>query len=315
MGKPTLCRLFYGKLLDKGRTLRFSHLALVWLGLGCASGTGSVRDPYPVAREPSDTTPATLPEVMTPSSFTYQPGMFRYDVQQTAIVTVGGADNVPAEDTVRTTASLTYLIASSDGRLAVSALVDSLTVVSTRDTTISPRQLLVPVEVELPLRPIALESAEDSSVLRSKCDTMEEAARGLVRDTHLELPSAMSHGQSWTDSSSVVLCRGGVPLTVVSRSTFQVDPSSTTRNLISVIRLTELGVNGSGTQGVRRISISGQGKSETRFTYDLLGGHLVESTGRSVLQLSFETIQQTEQVVQQSESRAVFRNTTGPRNQ
>ena len=223
---------------------------------------------------------------------------------------------MPAEDTVRTAASLAYLIASRDGRLAVSAVVDSLVVVSTRDTTtILPRQLLVPVEVELPLRPMVLESAEDSIALMSKCDTMEEAARGLVRDAHLDLPLAMSHGQSWTDSSSMVLCRGGVPLTVVTRSTFQVDTSSTTRNHIIVIRLTELGVNGFGTQGVRRISVSGKGTSETRFTYDLSGGHLVESTGRSLLQLSFETIQQTEQVVQRSESRVVFRNTTGPRNQ
>jgi hypothetical protein len=214
------------------------------------------------------------------------------------------------KDTLITTGSLTYTIHRSNDTLLVIAKVDSLVVASTRDTSAVARRLAVPVAVEL--RPIVdslSTTVVDSMVIPPGCDSMEDAARAIARDLHIRIASGIHPGQQWTDSSSALVCRGGIPMIATTISTFEVQgmQSAGDTTILPIMRRSSLILAGSGMQGSRRIAVTGEGTSETLFRYELAAGALLDGRGESTLRLRFETIQQTEQVSQRSSSRIRLR--------
>ena len=286
---------------------RFLRIALLAAGLfGCASTAVSPpRNPDPTLPREPDRTPVPPTAVGLPLSFTYRDGTYAYDLHQLTIVTVGSQGAPPVEDTLRTRGALTYSVSSSTGVPAVSVTVDSLTIASVRDTAAQVRQLMTPVVLQLPLvQPPAPITAEDSLAFLSTCDSMEETARNLATDIHIQIRVPIQAGQQWADSTSSTLCRGAIPLTAVRMSRYQITAVRDTRDsaVVTVARQTSLTISGSGMQGARRITVRGEGTSDALFTYDVRAGRFLQSTGQSVLQLGFETIQQTEQIIQRSTS-------------
>ena len=275
--------------------------------LACASAPPSGGPPdVPVvrrdtaARAPAQ--PGVTPAMAIPLN--YSTGTFAYDLHQTTMVTVGTDSLGGLQDTLLTTGSLTYSVQRLNDTLRIIGVVDSLAISSARDST-GPRRLLTPVTVALePDTAAPTMVAPDSTAMPSSCDSMEDAARAIARDILIRIPANAHPHQRWTDSTSVVVCRGGIPMTAVTVSTFEIQPVQPRGDslIVQIIRRSTLSLSGTGTQGVRRISVAGTGTSETRFSYELRGGVFLESQGQSVLQLRFETIQQTEQVVQRSVS-------------
>lgn len=272
--------------------------------LGCVSTPAPARIPDPLTPQEPNRVLVASPTTKTPSSFAYRDGSYAYELRQMTTVTVGAEGNAPTEDTLQTIAGLTYLISTNAGAPTVSVTVDSLVIASVRDTVVPLRRLAAPIVIRLPLVAISITTTADSAAFLSTCDSMEEAARILASDIYIQIPVPIEEAQNWSDSTSLVLCRGGISLTTTRISHFRIAEVRNSRDtvLAKVIRQTTLTITGSGTQGARRITVRGQGTSETTFTYDLRAGRFLESTGQSVLQLSFETIQQTEQVVQRSSS-------------
>jgi hypothetical protein len=219
-------------------------------------------------------------------------------------VTVGAEGNTPIEDTLQTIAGLTYLVSANTAAPTISVTIDSLVITSVRDTVGPTRRLAAPVVMQLPFVSSSITTAVDSAMLLSTCDSMEETARVLAGDLYIQILVPLREGQRWSDSTSLALCRGGIPLTVTKISHFQITEVRESRDALlgRILRQTTLSITGSGTQGARRITVRGQGTSESAFTYDLRAGRFLESTGQSVLQLGFETVQQTEQVIQRSSS-------------
>jgi hypothetical protein len=236
--------------------------------------------------------------------FTYRDGSYSYDVVQTTTVSVGADPGAVSQDTLRTVGALTYSISGGPGSPLVTATIDSLVITSARDSATPPRRLSAPVVLQLPLIEPSIATASDSAALMATCDAPEEAARSLASDVHVRIPIAVERGRSWSDSTSLVICRGGIPLTGTRISRYQISDVREARDstIARVDRQTTLTISGTGTQGTRRISVRGQGTSDTVFTFDVTAGRFLESTGQSVLQLSFETIQQTDQIVQRSTS-------------
>ena len=255
--------------------------------------------------------PGGIPAASVPLN--YGTGTFGYDLMQTTVVTVGTETLGTLQDTLVTRASLTYAIQRPGDTLRVIGTVDSLSVSSTRDS-LGPRLLITPVTVSLepatvdstpaPVSPPVAGIPVDSTAAPAACDRMEDAARTLVRDALIRLPANAQPRQRWMDSTSVSICRGGIPMTATTVSNFEIQDIQPRGDslIVQIIRQSTLTLAGTGTQGVRRITVSGSGTSETRFAYELRGGVFLESQGQSVLQLRFETIQQTEQVTQRSTS-------------
>jgi hypothetical protein len=241
--------------------------------------------------------------------FRYQDGQYGYEVRQMTTVEVGSGATPLVADTVQTMAALTYTVSTTAGTPIVSVTVDSLVISSARDSTAPPQRLGAPVTVQFPITYVPPTTATDSAALLTTCDSMDEAARVLAADGYLQIPIPLERSRGWSDSSSVVLCRGGIPLQATRVSHFQISDIRQSRDTtIAVIsRQTALTLRGTGSQGTRRITVQGQGTSETVFTYSVNTGRFLGNTGQSVLQLVFETVQQTEQVVQRSSSTVQLR--------
>ena len=295
-------------------SVRSRFLMLLSLGFitGCVSAPTPARVPEtPTPREPDR--PVTVTTPRGASLFSYRDGSYGYDVVQTTTISVATVSETRAEDTLRTVGSLTYSISSSSGSPVVTVTVDSLVITSARDSAAPSRRLAASVVLQLPLIEPSIATASDSATLMSACDALEETARALASDVHIRrIPVAVERGQSWSDSTSVVICRGGIPLTGTRLSRYQIADVREGRDSVvaKVSRQTTLTISGTGTQGGRRISVRGQGTSDTMFSFDMTGGRFLESTGQSVLRLSFETIQQTDQVVQRSSSSVRLRAAT-----
>jgi hypothetical protein len=240
-------------------------------------------------------------------SFAFRDGSSRYELTQTSIMTVGSESRPTVEDTVFTRAILAMAVAGAGvGTPLISVSIDSLSVRSARDTaSATGRQLAAPVVVTLPISfPVPI-STDDTLAILSSCDSMDSAARLLAADLSPELPVPVGPGRQWTDTTTFVICRGGIPLTLTSISSFEAYPVRQAGYGLSLdlIRRTVLTLAGTGLQGGRPVTVTGQGTSETTFVYDLGAGRLHESAGQSVLHLVFETLHQTEQVTQRSSSR------------
>lgn len=281
--------------------------------LGCASTPTPGRTPdLPPSRSDTSSTPIVLPPigVLPASSFLYRDGTYSYDLRQTTIVTVGTDSLTRMDDTLITTGLLTYTFRSSSDTLMVTGVVDSLSVSSTREAGAPLRQLPVPVTVAL--HPGAVDSLPvplDSTAPSPSCDTMEDAARALARDVHLRIPRGIQPGQRWSDSTSAVICRGGIPMTATTRAIFEARNVQSRGNttVVEVLRRSTLTLAGAGLQGSRRITVNGTGTSETIFSYDLRAGAFLEGAGQSTLRLRFDTVHQTEEVTQRSTSRIRLR--------
>ena len=287
--------------------VRFSPSIALALTLACAS---TPVPPTNVPTQPRSDTTAVIPQqpsgAPVATTFAYRDGTHSYDLQQTTIVTVGGGSAGNIEDTVVTTGSLTYTLRNLGDTLVVMGVIDSLSVTSARDTSALARRLLAPVTVELGAgRDTSISLPVDSTKAPASCDSMEDAARAIARDIHIRLPVGLQRGQRWTDSTTTPVCRGGIRMAATTVSSFEVQDIQVRGDstLVGVMRRSTLTLAGTGVQGSRRIAVAGSGTSEALFRYDLRAGAFVESTGQSVLELRFETIQQTEQVTQRSTSR------------
>jgi hypothetical protein len=277
-------------------------------GAACASAPAPAGTPAPTSPREPDRPAITVPSTSVPSTFTYTEGTSRYDLDQMTTIVVGTDGGAAAEDSLRTIAGLTLSVTGA----ATTITIDSMVITSVRDTLTPVRQLSAPVVVQAPILP-TVQQGSDSTALFSTCDSMEEAARVLAGDVHVPIPVAVARAQTWRDSTTSTLCRGGIPLTVTRVSDFQISDvrSSGDSTVATVQRHTVLTLTGSGLQGSRRITVRGDGTSETVFTYDLRGGRFLGSSGQSELRLGFETIQQTEQVVQRSTSSVRLRPAVG----
>lgn len=238
----------------------------------------------------------------------YREGTYTYDIRQMTVITVGADTTRAGQDTLTTAGTLTVSVSGPPEMVSVMGRVDSLAIVSRRDTTNAPRQLIAPVTVDLRAGTdvAAMMPSPDSTTVPPGCDSMEDAARAIARDVHIRIPSGAVVGHQWTDSSSMMLCRGGIPMMATTQSTYEIQglPASAT---VQIVRRSRLILSGAGLQGSRRIAVTGDGTSETAFTYDLHAGVFLGSTGQSVLRLRFETIQQTEQVTQHSTAQVRLR--------
>ena len=130
-------------------------------------------------------------------------------------------------------------------------------------------------------------------------------AQAIAQNSIARVPQSIVSGHTWMDSAMTTLCRGGIPMVSIARSTYQIRgvQDSAGISLLRVVRITVLSLSGTGQQANRQVTVTGQGQSETLLTYDISEGVLLGSDGHSSLELTFETLRQRQHVQQQSVSR------------
>ena len=249
-----------------------------------------------------DTSPPPIIPASIPTSFVYRDGEHVYDVRETTILAIRTDTALPVFDTVETAAKLSYRIRRTDAPSIV-ASVDSLSIRSSRDSTSMARQLDTVVILVFPLELVSVEPSTSAEF--PGCDSMSGLARALAQNALVRIPQTITIGYTWTDSVTTSMCRGAIPMVSSARSVYRIHEirDSTGTSLLRIARGTHLSLSGSGLQGGRQVTITGQGQSETLLTYDISQGMLLESDGQSVLELSFETLRQRQLVQQRSVSR------------
>ena len=295
-------------------TAHFGKMAvfIAWLAPAVACAPRSAPSPSvpPSIPLPSNTTPIPIPD-RDLRTFRYRSGSYRYDVNQTSVITVSQDTITPVTDTLVTAAQVSYVFEPSDSSLIVlppiAVTVDSLRIRSRRDTSAT-MSSSSPILFTIPQRDSTPAMISDSLArsVEPSCDRLDDTAIDLAQGLLLQPRRTLTRGDRWADSSSTIRCRGGVSLNVATSSIFEVEDirSSASGRIATVLRTSTVGVSGSTAAGAHSLRVEGSGDSQTSFLLDIQSGQLLEVNGQSSLALNFETSQSMNRVVQRSQLRA-----------
>jgi hypothetical protein len=107
--------------------------------------------------------------------------------------------------------------------------------------------------------------------LVNECDRQEMSAASLVRELLLRLPPVLEVGASWSDTSRVFLCRGGVPVTVQTTATAHVRSLTATADGTQAVIERDLVIR---IEGELATAMTGRGTGTQRFVVDAERGRV-----------------------------------------
>ncbi|MEX2180619.1 MAG: hypothetical protein WD771_01125 [Gemmatimonadaceae bacterium] len=122
------------------------------------------------------------------------------------------------------------------------------------------------------------------------CTNPNAAVMQGVRDTWLSLPDTMVRGTTWRDSSTYLVCRDGLPMTVSAVRTFTVTGARMREGQLVVVvqRVTATQLAGSGHQFGEPIALLGEGEGTMQLDVALAGGVIVHGEGVAELRLEMQ---------------------------
>ncbi len=156
------------------------------------------------------------------------------------------------------------------------------------------------VQSPLSTTPIALDSlrfdvALDSLALRvvmqpplaNECDRPETGALALVRDVLWRVPTSLTVGDRWSDSTVQIVCRSSLPMVVRTTSVYEVTDSagSDEGTLLVLTRTNQVRVEGKTTSPWRIVEVTGTGDGTLEARVAVRSGAVREVAGRSTLSL------------------------------
>jgi hypothetical protein len=252
--------------------------------------------PEQVLAKPTPIVAAAIPE---PTSGPWLPrptgAPTSFAIEQAARVRIE-QDSVTREDSVASHTDVSLSIWRG-GRFAGSITAFSSS--GTGQASVTPRGLMFPLsfsgtisasgvlEVALPAPGATCASPGPSVILSS-------------RDLWLRLPDTLRIGTTWTDSSSTMTCRDGIPLRMNAHRTFRLERSDARDAgvVLLVSRSQRVTLDGAGSQWGEAVRVSGAGAGEMILTLDAGTGVVVEAAGHSTLDLTFMSPRRTQRVHQ-----------------
>lgn len=205
------------------------------------------------------------------SVFRYAPGDAQYEVRTQSLIRQR-SDGADSTATVRTTALITIRLDS--------LAEDSLRIQVTLDTLEAERDSLIPAPDSLEPRPTFVAYIDAQGMpLDSVVASPRECALGdqrellsVARDLLLEVPYELRVGAQWSDTSSVSLCRAGVPVTSGVVRHYEVLEPVRGEDGVALARIavtTTFSMAGTQTTGYGQvIALSGRGESRSVLQLD-----------------------------------------------
>ena len=257
-------------------------------------------DPEPVVAPPAPAAPARVTIAASHDTA-------RYDVISTAVVERDSAGQ-PIREEIVTRARVSLALERIGTGTPASALdlrstgrVDGFVITSSERVTGSRSSALSGV-AETPKRPVApLTVPFDATLngltarvsprpaLANECDRPEMSALSLARELMVRLPRELVVGASWSDTTRVFMCRGGVPVTVQQVGTATVGAlesgPSGPYTRVRIDRVLETRVEGQLATSWRSVGLTGRGNGTQRVLVDVPTGALVELRSESAMQL------------------------------
>jgi hypothetical protein len=226
---------------------------------------------------------APVPRTSGPWAFHPSTQRQNFILDQTAVVAIR-LDSAARVDTISTHAEITFTTAAG----ATSGSVGAFVVQSAGRAAAVPPGLTLPfpfrAEYSASGQQLGFTAPRDAS----PCSSLALASAQSLRDLWFRMPDTLRVGSAWSDSSSYVVCRDGIPLRATVRRAFRVvdavEWEGHTR--LDIARTARTSIDGTGTQFGESITVSGTGSGTMLYTLDTVSGDVVSADGTSALDFS-----------------------------
>ena len=157
-----------------------------------------------------------------------------------------------------------------------------------------------PFAGDFPSRGRQLELTQPTS--RTACASPAFGATQSLRDLWFQPPDTLRIGTTWSDSSTYVVCRDGIPLQTSSARTFRVAAAADRggRQVLTIDRRVRGTIRGDGAQSGEPLTILGQLSGELTYQLAPATGEVLSVTGTSLLEFTLTSRLRTQQVLQRS---------------
>jgi len=207
----------------------------------------------------------------------------RYQLENTTVLERDSAGRRESQQLVSRATATVRLHRTSNGSFEGTGRLSGYSVTSALSST--------PIAVDSLRFDVALDSLALRVVMQpplaNECDRPETGALSLVRDVLWRVPTTVSVGDRWRDSTVQVVCRSSLPLVV--RTTAEYVVTDTVRQatgvMLVVTRSTQLRVEGKTTSPWRAIEVTGSGQGTLEARVSVLSGAVREVRGTSTLSL------------------------------
>jgi len=166
----------------------------------------------------------------------------------------------------------------------------------------TPPGLVVPFPFagDFPSRGRQLELTQPAS--RTACASPAFGAAQSLRDLWFQPPDTLRIGTTWSDSSTYVVCRDGIPLQTSSARSFRVTAAADSggRQVLTIDRIARGTIRGDGAQSGEPLTILGQMSGELTYQLAPATGDVLSVTGTSLLEFTLTSRLRTQQVRQRS---------------
>lgn len=213
---------------------------------------------------------------------------------------VSRVDSVERRDTIRTVVSAEWSRIRGDGALRLAGLLTGFRVSADSTEPVTPAGLLLPV----PFSAVEGSGAAQARVTAPDpggCGP-DAAAMSVLRELFVTLPPRLEPGTGWRDSSSYVICRDSIPLTIGSAREFRVLGAERRDDQVVVLleRRSRTTMHGEGHQFGEPLSIIAEGEGLARLAVRLAGGFIVAGTGESELRMTMRGRRRSQELTQRT---------------
>ncbi len=269
--------------ITQPRTMRRRNRS--WYLAICLSAA-CARSPIPQSGQPTPAdmpqNPVPVPPVVSSWTFNYAPGTVSYQVSRGAAIESQSDSGLHQEISTNITHE-TLTLAPAGDTVRFSATVDTFS--TTSQGTISPVQLVqLPVQLSGSFFGDSLAILADSTT--EKCNLAGSALSADLHNLLLHLPTQLTRGSSWRDSSEVKTCQGMIPITVhIARSylvsggiTFEASP------VLVVQRVDTIQAHGEGAQQQHQLTVDATGTGNAIYYMSPKEGRVLHlSTGQDLM--------------------------------
>ena len=209
-------------------------------------------------------------------------------------------DALVRTDTVSLQTEVAYTVFAGTHR--ISGIISAYRVQSGSAAAGTPPGLVVPFPFagDFPSRGRQLELTQPAS--RTACASPAFGAAQSLRDLWFQPPDTLRIGTLWSDTSTYVVCRDGIPLQASNARTFRVTAAADSggRQVLTINRRARGTIRGDGAQSGEPLTILGQLSGELTYHLAPATGDMLSVTGTSLLEFTLTSRLRTQQVRQQS---------------
>lgn len=243
---------------------------------------------------------APVPAAHPNGPWLYRPSTERqaFAVDQQAVIAVH-LDSATRTDTISSHAQVGFSVAPAThgiaGDVAAFVVQDAAHAPETPAGLVTP----FPIRAEYPARGLQLEFTAPFNA--EPCSSTALSVAQSLRDLWFRPPDTLRIGATWSDSSSYVICRDGIPLRATAHRVFHVSGTTAAEGhlLLSISRIGRTTIEGTGSQFGADVIVSGAGSGQLLYDFDPANGEVVDANGHATLDLSLRSRQRT-QIVQQT---------------